>query len=55
MTDECCSTCCYWQYDRWTEEKYGMGVGICGLDAQPAFCDKSDCLFHIENKERKYK
>ena len=46
LKDNTCSTCDLWYYDRWTEEKYGMGVGVCGADDTPAFCDKSDCPFH---------
>jgi hypothetical protein len=46
LKDNTCSTCDLWYYDRWTEEKYGMGVGVCGADDTPVFCDKSDCPFH---------
>lgn len=45
-----CSTCSRWEYNRWTEEKYGMGVGVCELDGQPAFCDRSDCDFHCNTE-----
>lgn len=46
MTNNCCSTCTYWNYDRYTEGKYGIGVGVCTVDGQPTFCDKHDCMFH---------
>lgn len=51
MEDKCCSTCRYWHYDRWTEEKYGMGVGVCRADNSPAFCDKHDCPFHSDEED----
>jgi wyosine [tRNA(Phe)-imidazoG37] synthetase (radical SAM superfamily) len=38
MLEEICSNCRRWRYNRWTEEKYGMGVGVCGLDNSPQFC-----------------
>ena len=50
MNDKCCSNCCHWTYDRWTELKYGMGVGICGADGEPTFCDRTDCPFHEEKE-----
>lgn len=53
MEEKCCSTCGHWQYDRWTEEKYGMGVGICGIDISPTFCDRTDCIFHSDKERRK--
>ena len=49
--EKCCSSCVHWHYDRWTEEKYGMGVGICTVNNQPTFCDRNDCMFHDEKEE----
>lgn len=44
MDAKCCSTCESWQYNRWTEDKYGMGVGICAEDGSPKFCDRIGCI-----------
>lgn len=38
MTELICGNCQAWVYDRYTEEKYGMGVGICSHDGSPQFC-----------------
>ena len=46
-----CSNCLYWRYDRWTEEKYGMGCGVCTVDNVVTFCDRRDCLFHSEEED----
>ena len=49
--EKCCSTCTHWDYDRWIEDKYGMGVGICRADNQPTFCGHRNCIFHDEKEE----
>lgn len=51
MVENRCSTCQWWKYDRWTEEKYGMGVGVCKADGLPTFCDKSNCPFHSAEED----
>lgn len=48
MAGKCCFTCDNWRYDHWTEDRYGMGVGLCKLDGQARFCDHSGCPFHSE-------
>lgn len=48
MAEKCCCNCKHWRYDRWLEEKYGMGVGVCELDNTERFCDHHNCLFHSE-------
>lgn len=45
-----CSTCTHWNYNKYIEEKYGMGVGICTLDGRDVFCDRSNCIMHEENE-----
>ena len=52
MERKCCSACIHWHYDRWTEEKYGMGVGVCQADNSPAFCDKTDCPFFDDKEDQ---
>ena len=39
MAELICSNCRAWRYDRYTEEKYGMGVGICNADGTDQFCE----------------
>lgn len=52
MTDEkCCSSCGHFRYDRWTEQKYGMGCGVCELDGTEKFCDHHNCPFHSKEDE----
>ena len=38
MDENICSNCRAWRYNRFTEEQYGMGVGICGADGSQPFC-----------------
>ena len=45
-----CSNCSMWMYNRWTEEEYGMGVGLCELDGMPVFTDHK-CPFHLTEDE----
>ena len=51
MDEKCCSNCKRWHYDRWTEEKYGMGVGVCRGDGQPTFCDRKECIAYEEKED----
>lgn len=44
MSENVCSNCKSWRYDRFTEENYGMGVGVCGADNSPQFCSHP-CVF----------
>ena len=45
-----CSCCRYWFYNRYTEEIYGMGVGVCRVDGKQRFCDHK-CPFCVEETE----
>ena len=47
---ESCSNCSMWMYNYWTEDKFGMGVGICELDGSPSFSDHK-CQFHLPEEE----
>lgn len=38
MIEKICSNCTAWNYNRFTEEKYGMGVGVCSHDGSIQFC-----------------
>ena len=38
MAEMICENCRGWIYDRYTEENYGMGVGICQYDGSERFC-----------------
>ena len=45
-----CHNCALWRYDRFTEEYYGMGVGICEADGTQRFCEH-ECPFAIESED----
>lgn len=46
-----CKNCVLWHYSRYTEEKYGMGVGVCGADGRQTFCEHK-CPFVVEKDEQ---
>ena len=48
--DRVCSNCVCWHYSRHTEEKYGMGVGICTADGSMQWCEHK-CPFAILKDE----
>lgn len=41
-----CNQCNYWAYNRFTEETYGMGVGVCRVDGSQRFCEHK-CPFCV--------
>ena len=45
-----CENCRYWVYNKHTENSYGMGVGICGLNGAEAFCESTGCAAYAEIK-----
>lgn len=45
---KCCS-CVLWEYNKFTEEVYGMGVGVCGADGSQRFCEHK-CPFCVEER-----
>ena len=45
-----CSGCRYWEYTKFTEERYGMGVGICRIDHSQTFCDHV-CPFCVTQEQ----
>ena len=42
--EKICSNCKLWQYDKWIESYYGMGVGICSATGEDTFCSHP-CIF----------
>ncbi|MBC5580883.1 hypothetical protein H8S23_05145 [Anaerofilum sp. BX8] len=49
-----CSDCEYWNYNAFTERKYGMGVGLCRQDNHERFCNRCACIVFVTRKEAQH-